>query len=147
MKYIIDTNIILMYVRGNEQIFKLFKQLGLSNKDQTAIVSVVSVGEIESIAIRNRWGSKRLKILNNLLSSFYTARINAAPIIKKYAEIDAYSQNKLPNKPLNNSSRNMGKNDLWIAATAAVLKAKLITTDKDFSHLKDEYFDIELVEI
>ena len=29
----------------------------------------------------------------------------------------------------------MGKNDLWIAASAAVTGAILMTTDKDFNHL------------
>ena len=29
----------------------------------------------------------------------------------------------------------MGKNDLWIAATAFVTKATLLTTDKDFDHM------------
>ena len=30
------------------------------------------------------------------------------------------------------TARNMGKNDVWIAATAYVLRATLVTTDKDF---------------
>jgi len=51
-------------------------------------------------------------------------------IIERYAEIDAFSQNKLPKIPLGLSARNMGKNDLWIAATASILEAKLLTTDK-----------------
>jgi predicted nucleic acid-binding protein len=29
----------------------------------------------------------------------------------------------------------MGKNDLWIAATACVTHLPLITTDRDFDHL------------
>jgi len=29
----------------------------------------------------------------------------------------------------------MGDNDIWIAATASVLKATLLTTDRDFDHL------------
>ena len=29
----------------------------------------------------------------------------------------------------------MGKNDLWIAATAMATGATLLTTDKDFDHL------------
>jgi tRNA(fMet)-specific endonuclease VapC len=33
------------------------------------------------------------------------------------------------------SARNMGKNDLWIAATASVLDIPLMTTDNDFAHL------------
>lgn len=36
----------------------------------------------------------------------------------------------------------MGKNDLWIASTASILNAKLITTDKDFRHLDQEYIDL-----
>lgn len=33
------------------------------------------------------------------------------------------------------SARNMGKNDLWIAATASALDLTLLTTDRDFDHL------------
>jgi len=47
---------------------------------------------------------------------------------------------------LNDSARNMGKNDLWIAATASILNAKLITTDKDFSHLKNQMIDLEIID-
>jgi len=47
------------------------------------------------------------------------------------------------------TARNMGKNDLWIAATTHVLNATLVTTDKDFDHLdkiyiKRDYLDIEM---
>ena len=63
-------------------------------------------------------------------------------IIYRYAEIDAYSQNKLTGQPLGISARNMGKNDLWIAATASILGATLITTDQDFDHLNGVYLDL-----
>ena len=36
----------------------------------------------------------------------------------------------------------MGKNDLWIAATASVLKAILFTTDRDFDHLDGEFLEV-----
>lgn len=36
----------------------------------------------------------------------------------------------------------MGKNDLWIAATASVLGAILITSDKDFEHLDRKFLTI-----
>ncbi|MBU6120983.1 PIN domain-containing protein [Hymenobacter siberiensis] len=54
-----------------------------------------------------------------------------------YARIDAYSQGKLELEPLpaGISARNMGKNDLWIAATALYFGVELHTTDKDFDHL------------
>ncbi len=33
----------------------------------------------------------------------------------------------------------MGKNDLWIAATASVMQARLLTTDKDFDKLVPQF--------
>jgi tRNA(fMet)-specific endonuclease VapC len=41
----------------------------------------------------------------------------------------------------------MGKNDLWIAATAAVLECPLLTTDKDFQHLDEVYFEVVTIEM
>jgi tRNA(fMet)-specific endonuclease VapC len=46
-----------------------------------------------------------------------------------------YSQCRLDGFDYSFSARNMGKNDIWIAATARVLGATLLTTDKDFNHL------------
>ncbi len=58
-------------------------------------------------------------------------------------------QGKLTELPLppNISARNMGKNDLWIAAAAHIIQATLLTTDKDFLHLDKHFFDIELLDI
>ncbi|GAB4037726.1 hypothetical protein [Spirosoma gilvum] len=54
-----------------------------------------------------------------------------------YATVDAYSQGELPNDPLpaGTSARNMGKNDIWIAATSLFYDAELRTSDNDFDHL------------
>lgn len=57
-------------------------------------------------------------------------------------KLTLFSQGRLPNKPLSMSARNMGKNDLWIAATAHVLGAKLLTTDADFNHLNEVFLDL-----
>lgn len=63
---------------------------------------------------------------------------------RSFSEIDAFSQGKHGVKKLPNgmSSRNMGKNDLWIAASASVLNAVLLTTDKDFDHLDEEFLEV-----
>ena len=45
------------------------------------------------------------------------------------------------------SSRNMGKNDLWIASTAHVLEATLITTDNDYDHLENVYFELVKIKV
>ena len=37
----------------------------------------------------------------------------------------------------------MGKNDLWIAATAVVIDGVLLTTDADFNHLSPTSLQVE----
>ena len=109
------------------------------------MVSAVTEGEIRSIVIQNKWGTKKREKLEKLLKDTLIVPVEAKDIILRYAEIDAYSQGKLDGTALPSglSSRNMGKNDLWIAATASVLEAKLLTTDADFDHLKDVFLDVE----
>jgi predicted nucleic acid-binding protein len=43
------------------------------------------------------------------------------------------------------SARNMGKNDLWIAATASTLNIPLLTTDNDFDHLNGVFLEVKKV--
>lgn len=80
--------------------------------------------------------------MENILNRLIIVDVNSEDVIERYAEIDAYSQNRLKGKPLGVSARNMGKNDLWIAATASLINAKLITTDNDFNHLHKVYLDL-----
>jgi tRNA(fMet)-specific endonuclease VapC len=142
MIYLFDSNIVLHYVRQSAimtQIEQNFDPFGLGNE---AWMCVVSKGELRSIAVQNQWGGSRRQRLEELMNDFYPADIFSEETIDCYAEIDAFSQHKLPGKPLGLTARNMGKNDLWIAATAHVLGAKLITTDLDFDHLNGVYLDL-----
>jgi len=41
----------------------------------------------------------------------------------------------------------MGKNDIWIAATASVYGLTLLTTDKDFDHLNEVHVNLEYIDI
>lgn len=69
-------------------------------------------------------------------------------MVETYAEIDAFSQCKHPFLPTlpGLASRNMGKNDLWIAATAHFLEATLRTTDHDFNHLAPDFLEMARIE-
>lgn len=145
MDYLLDTNIVLIYLRQSGLKEDLDKRLSLFSPENTLLISVVSIGEAKSIALQRKWGERKIVQLEELLRKLLIADINAKRIIERYAEIDAYSQGKLENKRASFTSRNMGKNDLWIASTASILNAKLITTDKDFRHLDKEY--IELLEV
>lgn len=142
MNYVLDTNILLIYLREAQTkalIEETYDPLGSGNNP---IISVVTVGEIRSIAKRNYWGARRLEAVEKMMKKLILTDINYEDLIEKYAEIDAFSQGRLKENPLGLSARNMGKNDLWIAATAAITESKLMTTDGDFDHLNGTYLDL-----
>jgi len=147
MTYLLDTNIVVVYVRSNQQSRALEADLQLMIPEKNLVVSAVTVGEAKSLAHRNNWGVKKLQKLELLLKRFLIASINVEEIMNMYAEIDAYSQGKYAPNKIHLSARNMGKNDLWIAATAKVLNLPLITTDKDFDHLENEYLKLMKIDL
>lgn len=141
--YLLDTNIVLLGIRAEKDWAAVRRTFGL---DQSAnFISVVTLGELWSLSFQNNWGTRRIAEMEKLLPQFVLADINVESIIRRYAEIDAYSQGKLIGKPLNVTSRNMGKNDLWIAATASVLNLTLLTTDRDFEHLAPEFLNLQRI--
>jgi len=145
MNYLFDTNILLTFVRDRKFRWELKTKFDMSNLENRNLISIVSVGELKSLSLRNNWGERRNQELDDALKDFITVDIRYMPIVMKYAEIDAFSQGKLKDKPLKMSSRNMGKNDLWIAATASLANARLITFDQDFEHLNKTYLELILM--
>ena len=142
MSYILDTNIILTWLRKAplwEDISKKY-QPDFTN----TFISIVTVGELQSIAYQNSWGAKKLLKLESVLGELAIIDIRHERIIKCYAEIDAYSQGRHKSLKANFTARNMGKNDLWIAATTMAVGAKLMTTDKDFTHLDGVFFELAM---
>lgn len=146
MRYLLDTNMLLLYLRGDRLVEKVEKTYQILEEENLALISVVSKGELRALALKNKWGNRRIQQLEEFLEQFLIVDINAEDIIDRYAEIDAYSQGRLSNRPVGFTARNMGKNDIWIAATASVIDAIFITTDKDFNHLKNTYLDLILIE-
>lgn len=142
MYFLFDTNILLFYIRENATASIIDATYNPFGRGNTPILSVVSVGEIKSIALRSEWGKTKLTKLKELMSLFVITDINSDDVLDIYAEIDAFSQGNLKNKPLKITARNMGKNDLWIAATAASTASTLLTSDNDFDHLDGQFFDI-----
>ena len=147
MEYLLDTNIVLTYARNTEVTKKLEAKLKLLSGDHRLIISIVSVGELKAFMKKNKWGNKKISQLERLVDKFMVADINVEEIIERYAEIDAFSQGKLENRKGKFTARNMGKNDLWIAATASYLDVELITTDKDFEHLNGEYLIVNQIDL
>lgn len=110
-------------------------------------ISVATLGELKSIATYNKWGDKKLHILEYLLKDVVQIIDISKILVDLYVEIDTFSQCKNPRFTTypHLSARNMGKNDLWIAATAAFLGLTLVTTDKDFEHLNNTFLSLLLI--
>lgn len=108
--------------------------------------SVVVEAETKTLAFRNKWSQKRLAQLDSFLEEFCILDVSQL-LVATYVEIDTFSQLRNPNfthYPFN-TPRNMGKNDLWIAATASLLGLQLVTTDADFDHLHDVFLDVRRI--
>lgn len=146
MNYVLDTNIIIFYLKDNETKKFIENNFEPFKDGNTAIISVVSIAEIGVLARRNNWGVKRLKIVEKIYDKLVVVGINSQDIIDAYIDIDSFSEGRHPTKEYKNSSRNMGKNDVWIAATTVVTESELITADKDFEHLDGEFFKVNLIE-
>ena len=126
---LLDTNIVINHIR---------KKIIYADN---SFISIVTVGELKAFAKKRNWGQNKLQLLKANLDVLSIIDISHQ-ITDIYAEIDAFSQGLLPDKKLNESARNMGKNDLWrcvvtLAATAYFFDIPLQTTDGDFDHLTD----------
>ena len=121
---VFDTNVVIAHVRRYQRL------------PARAVLPFVVAGELKAFALKTNWGYQRVSFLEHILDEYPIAVIGQVlPDI--YARLDAYSQGKLLGQPLPKgmSARNMGKNDLWIAATALDLDMPLHTVDNDFDHL------------
>ena len=127
IRYLLDTNILLAYVRWQALAQYIETTFQLGQQHPAPIISIVSEAEIRVLAEQNEWGAFKMRILEEKLLDFLTVvPIPYRDIVAAYVEIDAYSRRH---------GRVMGKNDVWIAATARVEGATVLTTDRDFDHL------------
>ena len=141
-RYILDTNIILGYLRRAPFAEVVESTYAPFVPPNIAAMSVVSLGELISLGYKHKWGNEKKAKLGELLRKIPHVDINTDSIMQMYGEIDAFSQGYHPTKSLSMSARNMGKNDLWIAATTAATNTVLLTADKDFDHLDKVFFSV-----
>lgn len=147
MNDLLDTNILLIYTQSSSLADRLEGDLSLFTFPNNLFTSVVAIGEMESLIMQREYGQQKRTAFRKLLEKVAILDINILEVILRYAEIDAYSQGKHPNRTSSLSARNMGKNDLWIAATSSYYNLELVTTDKDFDHLNRTYLNLNYVDI
>ncbi len=149
MKYIVaDTCIVLHILRNNAIGQAAVKWLRDVEYEYTLVISVVTKAELHALKIQLGWGANRTAILDAFLQKVTYIDINHTDetLLQQYAMIDGYSKGKHPDskgKMKGGTAHTMGKNDLWIAATASVIDAVLLTGDGGFDHLNETFLKIE----
>jgi predicted nucleic acid-binding protein len=144
MNYLLDTNILVYYITVPELLTDFEKEHQPFSDKNVALISVATEAEMRSVAIQRGWGDRKFQQLESLFNQFLRVPIQTERQINAYAEIDAYSKHKDPERtyPIGYSSNTMGKNDIWIAATAHVTDSILVTADGDFDHLDGIFIDL-----
>lgn len=138
--YLLDTNVVLHLVRGNDLGKYLARTFGLLDAVRRPFVSIVTHGELRVIADANDWGEKKREALSNALENLVTIDLNHEQVLRNYAVVSlACRQNP-------GGARAISNNDTWIAATAKAAGAVLLTTDRDFLHLTPNYCVIQFVD-
>jgi tRNA(fMet)-specific endonuclease VapC len=123
---LLDTNILLALIRNKEFGRQISLQFGLKDTAHRPLISIVTVGEIWSLADQFGFGEAKREFLKKVLGTLVVLDISHESVLEAYVAVDrACRQAK-------GGARVLSKNDLWIAATARAASAVLVTTDKDF---------------
>jgi len=90
-RYILDTNIILGYLRKAPYAEVVERDYAPFTSPNIAAMSIVSRGELISLGYRNKWGDARKAKLEELLRRIPQVDINNDAVMQMYGEIDAFS--------------------------------------------------------
>ena len=100
MRYVFDTNIILIYLKDSKTK-KYIKEVydPLNNKNEV-LISAVTIGEIRSLALKNNWGRNRISIVENIMEDLIVIDVSFNELFDAYANIEAFCVGKHPEKPV-----------------------------------------------
>lgn len=134
---LLDTNIVIQIFRGGPVGQRVDQAYGLRQSPERPLISVVTVGEVLGFGRQRNWGETKLAAVRHLLSELVVVDINHVDVLERYAILRGMDRK---------GGWNLSHNDTWIAATASVTKATLLTTDRDFERvdsalLRSAYID------
>lgn len=116
MTYLIDTDIIIYSIKGNQTVQNNF----LLNESSLKMISVVSYGELLFGAKKSQRIEKNLAIVYRIKEIFPIINIDKA-IIETFSDLKARLQK---------SGKNIDDMDLLIGATALTNNLKLVTNNE-----------------
>ena len=127
---------ILLDTSAYSSLFKIELKVDLLLETATTIfMSPIVIGELSHGYMKGSRYGENMRQLESFLSE---KNVEVCEIGKDIAKI--YSEIKYIQQ---GTGKNLAPNDLWIAASAASMGAKLVTLDRDF--LRIEHRDFELI--
>lgn len=128
---LLDTGILIHLVRDNWIGRSIDSRFRLRTGPEKPLISIITVGESLAFARKLSWGPAKAAALENLFEDLVVVDLSDE-ILELYAKVDFF---------LSRSGKPIEQNDMWIAATAIVSGAHLLTTDKDFDPLHSVYLE------
>ena len=123
---LLDTSIVVHVFRGTRVGQRVDRAYGPRQSPERPLISVVTVGEVLGFARQRDWGDKKVSTLRQLLTELVVVDINHRDVLERYADLRGMDRK---------GGWNLSHNDTWIAATASVTNATLLTTDQDFDRV------------
>ena len=135
--YLLDTSVLVHYVRASAAWTRIRDTYRLLTIEPKPLISIVTAGELRSFAVQHTWGRAKLDQMEYVLGYFDEVFLNSRELVDTYATLDAGMKSR---------GHTLGKNDLWIAATAVVTGTRLVTTDRDFDPLHPAFLSRDWVD-
>jgi len=143
---VVDTCVVIHMIRDTpmgKRCMAALRHLRLAE----VFISAATKAELRSFAVQHSWGAAKMARLETLLGEMACQDIRGEDeaLMAAYVWADAFSKRKVADangRMLEGASRKMGKNDLWIAATALALDLPLMTADGDFDHLRETLLEV-----
>jgi predicted nucleic acid-binding protein len=133
---VLDTSVVVDVARNNRSGQEILETYSLKNRADRPLISVITTGEMLGIAKANAWTSDQTKVLHELLSEFVKLELTPE-VIDAYSDLVALCRQQ---------RHTMGQqNDMWIAATAKVAGAVLLTGDSGFNWLHPQFIRVEYI--
>lgn len=134
-RIVLDTSVLVKILQGKEDGTRIESTYELGRRTSTPYISVVTVGELRAFSRSAKWGAEKRARLDDLLAELVIVDINSRDVLDAFADVSTF---------LKERGRTIGDNDRWIAATAKVLQATVLTTDRHFERLHPEMVSCEI---
>ncbi|MCB9289300.1 MAG: hypothetical protein H6560_18465 [Lewinellaceae bacterium] len=121
MDFLWDTNILVHYIRESNLYNQMDEQYGFLGPSNRVFLSIVSIGEIYSLAKQRQWGVKKMKQLENTLQAIHPLAIAKKTSFKRMLKLMLIVRTNYPGDPC----RKECPPGIWVKTTFGLLQLRM----------------------